>query len=346
MAFTGNGTEINVEAFTSLWSTESSTTVSDYMYHIKVASNRWMTVLTVIFGTLAIFLNGMTMICIRKFKYLHTPTNIFIMSLAASDITTAPGIIANRFLHNIPSLEVMRSIGGISLALVALSFNMSLFHMTAIAFDRLIAVKFPLYYNQSMTIKKACVTIACLWLYGIFTLFLLTIYYTQLKDPVVLRKQNFIVMLILPRGLVLFFIVVQILTCIIICIFVYGAIFWILHRRNINVGNISAENSNDPRKAAKAREIKRMAEMMAIVVLALIICWAPLNILVYTIDRSTIATTPWALIFYTLCTMLLYVNCFINPCIYAWRSSMYRRAYMHLLTCGTVNQPAGTSQTA
>ena len=101
-----------------------------------------------IFTIFCLFGNGLTIICILRYRILHTATNLLIFSLAVSDLLVGVigipnGTILN-FTHNTLTFPTWRIYCKTIQAIIACGTTSNLFNLLAIASDRFVYIMHPL----------------------------------------------------------------------------------------------------------------------------------------------------------------------------------------------------------
>jgi len=118
----------------------------------------------------------------------------------------------------------------------------------------------------------------------------------------------------------------------IIMIILYSKIYIIAKRHARRAGTTSSRNSSSltRRTNSFARELK-LAKTLGIVVLCFVICWLPFEIINVIILVDQGVTTCLVEIIDTVACWLAYLHSSLNPLVYAFSSSEFRRAFRKLL---------------
>ncbi|XP_035648378.2 olfactory receptor 5P3-like isoform X1 [Oncorhynchus keta] len=142
--------------------TEFLITGFDEVQHPKLVG------LAILFALFLILIGSITNICVIAFnKPLHTPMYFFICSLAMVDIVYTSGIsvtMLNVLLgeeRRVPYAPCM-----IQCFLFTLGSTMEPFAIALMAYDRLIAISYPLRYQTILTNKNVCLLIIATWAVG------------------------------------------------------------------------------------------------------------------------------------------------------------------------------------
>ena len=124
--------------------------------------------INVLFAMSAIFLNCTVIFVIWKTRSLHTPSNIFVVGLAVSDL--AVGLIVQPLSVATIMTEFRREFStycSLRLTTETIAFSVSgasFFTLTIISVERLLALCLHLRYQAVMTCKRAVVCLGCIWL--------------------------------------------------------------------------------------------------------------------------------------------------------------------------------------
>lgn len=117
-------------------------------------------------GLLAVIINGMVIFLMYKKKELRSFTNIFLASLALSDLVTC--------LIGIPVLVACVKTRIIKICVVSIIYNQfmavsSICHVLLVAFDRFLAIVHPLRRSSLVTKRRAVSAIIFIWLLSFLT---------------------------------------------------------------------------------------------------------------------------------------------------------------------------------
>lgn len=130
-----------------------------------VFSTPMIAVLSLI-GLLAVIINGMVIFLMFKRKVLRSLTNVFLGSLALSDLVTS--------LFGIPVLVACSETQIFKICVVSRIFYQftavsSICHVLLVAFDRFLAIVHPLKRNSLVTKRRAVSAILFIWLLSFLT---------------------------------------------------------------------------------------------------------------------------------------------------------------------------------
>ncbi|XP_051780724.1 trace amine-associated receptor 6-like [Erpetoichthys calabaricus] len=280
---------------------------------------------------LTVFGNLFVIITVSHFRQLHTPTNLFVLSLAVADFLNGFLIMPAQFSGRI---EYCWYFGDAFCTYYQTYFYFLLFvsvlNLVSISSDRYIAVCNPFFYSRYVTKSVAGVCIIFIW----FLAFLYTYAFIFHTGGYVVTDWcvgvckfwhyydwwmiHYTLTFLLPMLLI-------------ICL--YSVIF-VTARRHVKAINcmMKETKSADSKKTQLSKSSERKAaKTLGIVVLAFIVLCSPafLFILVqmsFTIDLVDLAAVHLAL------TYLSTLNCCIDPIIYALFYPWFRKALKMMVT--------------
>ena len=254
-------------------------------------------VLNAPFMLVSIVSNALVLAAILRTPSLRSPSTILLCSLAVSDIfvglVVQPLYIAYRLTE-----EESLQLPGETVTFLAL--GVSLLTMTAISFDRFLALHFHMRYPNLMTTKRALFISAASW----FVIFLSS--WLPFWD-----KNAFFLL-----------IVCNIAICLCLSTFCYIRIYRIVRHHQIQIHNqqqaleINSENNQNMLRSAKS------ARSTFIYYVVMLFCYTPsfiqFSVLLVSPDHFSKA--------WTLVQTLAFMNSSINPFLYCWRLRELRAA--------------------
>lgn len=272
---------------------------------------------------------GNTLICIAsvKFSYAQSYSEKFIFSLALSDIFVAALVLPFDIIYWIAFPRW--PLGGVVCSLwnsfFFLFLTASVLNLTSISIDRYLAVVYPLRYQVWMTPTLNKFMIACVWVYSLGIAILIFLLLEPPNDGTYSFDLN-------PyfHG---FLLIGNVFVPFVIMIILYSKIYIIAKRHARRAGNAMSSTSNTTSSRSHrrfAREVK-LAKTLGIVVLFFVICWLPfemINVLIL-MDEGVINCAME--IADTVACWFAYLHSSMNPLLYAFASSEFRRAFKKLL---------------
>ena len=285
-------------------------------------------VIYVLMGILILVGNAINVCAILKFPQLRkVVSNVFVVSLSLADAIIFLSCLFYPVKKHSPwNKESARAFQVLIVWPSFICAQMSLLTHVVIAVDRLLAVTLAMRYRMVMTKKRAVGLVALTWTYALFYTGMITLYYGYTAN-VKLLLLNISFVVYTPRTVVNFLMVqtwLIISLIVLIYIFIY---FKILYQKKKVGPLVNEQTAENPEKSGYERRMRKTTRMMATIVSFLLICFLPFSIFTFI---SSPFQPNYQYIFQTL-HIILTVNSCINPIIYCWLHSEYRKAYAILI---------------
>ncbi|KAH7730132.1 CRE-NMUR-4 protein [Aphelenchoides avenae] len=349
-------TTVDYEDYTVYFDTEE-----DYWpMHIRIL----MSIVFTVFSVVGIIGNILVITVVLKVPGMITPTNCYLVSLAASDclffVAAAPTELS--YLHVPSSRYIFGQVGcAVFSYLPYLAINTSSMSITAFTVERFIGICYPLRARYICTVKRAKLIICLIWLFGI-TYNSPWLYLATLKIDghgescsFKLARDNWTYKVMFLGDFAAFYLLPMILY-----VFIYGKITYTLTRSGIkgsirtpdehkggsngdckNHSPTSNGTATSPtghkffaggigrKNSTRGRVQLQVIKMLAVVVFIFAVCWLPYRAMVM---YNSFASSRWDPDWYIfLSKTMIFFNCAINPILYNLMSAKFRQAFGRLL---------------
>ncbi|XP_057690426.1 thyrotropin-releasing hormone receptor [Corythoichthys intestinalis] len=294
--------------------------------------------------------NIMVILVVLTTKHMRTPTNCYLVSLAAADLMVLTAAGLPNITDALHGQWVYGYAGCLGITyLQYLGINASSCSITAFTVERYIAICHPIKAQFLCTLSRAKKIIMLVWaltsIYCIMWLFLSDTQ-TLVYDNVVLISCAYKVSR--SQYLPIYFIdfAVFYVLPLMLATVMYGLIARILiltplpadpkestgrwRRGTSKVGGRTIRASSSSSTTAASR--RQVTKMLAVVVILFALLWMPYRTLVVVnsfLDKAYLDN--WFLLF---CRLCIYLNSAINPVIYNVMSQKFRTAFKKLCHCG------------
>ena len=262
----------------------------------------------IVFSITASLGNILILIALRKVTSIHPPTKLLFQCLAITDLGV--GLISQPLMATlilpvdnidikIWSVLFFRLLGSLSIAFCGVSVVAS----TALSVDRLLALFLGLRYRHVVTLKRIRAVLAC----GCLALLLTVLVWNFRTKPARIMITIFLTL------------------CLITSLFCYTKIVLRLRQHQSSVrDNAQQGQANTGGSPLNLERYKRTVVSVALLQLALVICYLPFNIFNSLIHLKGMYTNIYFLYYFT--TTLLFLNSSLNPFLYCWRIKEIRQA--------------------
>ncbi|XP_043926170.1 growth hormone secretagogue receptor type 1 [Protopterus annectens] len=302
----------------------------DYPLHLfPIPVLTGITATCILLFIIGVWGNMMTILVVSKFKDMRTTTNLYLSSVAFSDI----------LIFLCMPLDLYRlwqyrpwNFGGILCKLfqfVSESCTYSaILNITALSVERYFAICFPLKAKVVVTKGRVKLLILFLWVVAIVSagpIFVLVgVEHENGTDPLVTNEckateyamRSGLLTVMVWLSSVFFFLPVF---CLTVLYSLIGRKLW--RRKRETVG---------PNTSVRDKSNKQTVKMLAVVVFAFVLCWLPFHVGRYLFSKSSEAGSLEMLQISQYCNLvsfvLFYLSAAINPILYNIMSKKYRMA--------------------
>ncbi|XP_027502750.1 tubulin beta-3 chain [Corapipo altera] len=266
-------------------------------------------------GLVSLVENLLVVAAILKNRNLHSPTYYFICCLAVSDMLVSISNLAEMLFmllleHGVLVMRpsIVRHMDNVIDMLICSSVVSSLSFLGVIAVDRYITIFYALRYHSIMTLQRAVVTMASIWLASTISSTVLITYY----------HSNTILLCLIS------FFLFMLILMLVLYIHMFA-----LARHHLH----SISSQQKPPTAHHGGSLKG-AVTLTILLGVFFVCWGPFFF--HLILIVICPTNPFCTCFFSyfnLFLILIICNSVIDPLIYAFRSQELRRTLREVVTC-------------
>ena len=290
-----------------------------------------ITAVNIVFSITASLGNILILIALRKVTSIHPPTILLFQCLAITDLSV--GLISQPLMATVILLvdnidiKIWNVLFFHLLWSSSIAFcGVSVFTSTALSVDRLLALFLGLRYRHVVTLKRIRAVLAC----GCLASLLIVLVWNQFGG----KTARIIITIYLTL-------------CLIISLFSYTKIVLRLRQHQSSVrDNAQQGQANTGGSPLNLERYKRTVVSVALVQLALVICYFPFTIFNTLIHLTDIHPSICFLLDFT-STTLLFLNSSLNPFLYCWRIKEIRQAVKATIRrfCACLSQGTSTLST-
>ena len=260
-----------------------------------------------IFLSITAFLgNTLILVALHKESSLHPPSKLLFRSLATADLCV--GIIAEPldvfyFISVInEQWNICRYATVASYITAYILCSASLFTVTAISVDRLLALLLGLGYRHAVTLRRAHLAVTVFWLVSIAV--------------TAMHFWNY--------NITLWYGYIAISLCLITSISSYAKIFLTLRHHHIQVQSHVQQEQPSQASSLNIARYKKTVSSALWVQLALVVCYLPHTIVVLLVTQRGFSRSLYLARQFT--PTLIYLKSSLNPILYCWKITEVRRA--------------------
>ena len=272
-----------------------------------------------IFFSIAAFLgNSLILVALHKESSLHPPSKLLYRNLAITDLCV--GIIVeplnvvswismlNEKLNICYYASLTTFISGLLLCVV------SLFTLTALSVDRLLALVLGIRYRQVVTLRRTYLIVVAMWILSIVLALFTLIYYWNPQSHVSSRLLGTVI-----------------IVCLFTSFFSYTKIFITLRHNQHQVHSHISQGQPSQAVALTTTRYRKAVYSALWVQVALVACYLPFFItaIIMASQRGRVSSSVWLASQFT--ATLVYLNSSFNPLLYGWKIREVRKAVKETL---------------
>ena len=254
--------------------------------------------------------NSLIIVALRKVSRLHPHSKLLFRCLALTDLSTGlitqPIYIASRFLFHSPCYRLF-SVRMLLMLLDTTSTvfgGVSMFTVTAISVDRLLALMLELRYRRIVTLKRVRLLVFVFWL-------------ASTAAAIMFFYDRAVAIGITSMALIL-------TSC--ASMFCYTKIYFTTRQHRSKVQNYSTQRKPDGREfSLNMARFRKTVSSAFWVQITLLLCYIPyaITVTIFAVNRSVTPSLDYT---WHLTLSLLYFNSTLNPFLYCWKIKEVRQA--------------------
>ena len=289
-----------------------------------------LTAVNIVLSITASLGNILILIALRKVTSIHPPTKLLFQCLAITDLGV--GLISQPLMATLMLLvdnidiKIWNIMFSHLFSSLSLTFcGVSVFASTALSVDRLLALFLGLRYRHVVTLKRIRAVLAC----GCLAVLLILLVWN-------FREKTAKIIITICLTL-----------CLIISLFSYTKIVLKLRQHQSSVrDNVQQRRTNAGGIPLNLDRYKRIVVSIALVQLALVICYFPFLIFHIVTHLKDIHPGLY-LLWYFHTSTLIFLNSSLNPFLYCWRIKEIRQAVKATITglCACLSRGTWTLST-
>ncbi|XP_026223342.1 trace amine-associated receptor 13c-like [Anabas testudineus] len=272
---------------------------------------------------LTAFLNLLVIISISHFRQLHTPTNLLLLSLAVSDFLVGLIVMPFQILFTEPCWFLGDLMCVLCYIIPFITVCASAVNMVLISVDRYVAVCDPLRYSAKVTPKRVQISVLLCWIYSVF--YSCLILFDNLKQP---GRYNFcygqcVINIMGAVDIVLSFIIPM---SSIIILYMRVFVVAVSQARSMRSHIAAVKLQRSVTVTVKKSELKA-ARTLGVVVAVFLMCYCPYYCVSLSGYDLLIGSSSEVFMVF-----LVYLNSCLNPVIYAFFYSWFRKSVKLIVT--------------
>lgn len=253
---------------------------------------------------------------------LRTPSNFFIFSMAWANFLTGcvlEPLLAYRYYSIYLNNDLLLALGKVMSAFSIVTMNASIFSVCAFSWDSFLALSRPIKHRRWVTVQRAKVFIAFLWLYQIGFASLL---FTNIPLSLILRLDLHLNTTLISSLLLLSY----------VCL--YKAFKQRERKRERSFNSPKPPQTSFRTSKRSTKVERRMRMIIFLFTLVTTIPILPVTVVWYvTWYCSKCQRNQELVLAEKVLNQLVFIKFVLDPFVYAWRLERYRKALKRMLCC-------------
>ena len=286
--------------------------------------------LSIIQAFLSLFGSSLILTAIARFHYLKNTTNIFVASLAVSDLIIGPLMtcvyeptnILQGLSSDVSTYSVWRSLCVCGLAVAFLGGGLEVVSLFGIALERYIYIQHPMKYSTLMSARKAVFAVIFLWIFA-FSLMLPAVLLNVKLEPGdwcltgSVLDTNYYWKFVVPCFIVVSFMIIT----------MYSKIALTAKAKN-KTGVHQLFQKSETKTIKASRKDFKVVKMMILILGIYLVSYIPLMILIAITDAGA---SNSLIIVYFVSVTLWKVSSWSNALVYGFMNRQFRMAFITIL---------------
>ncbi|XP_014477332.1 PREDICTED: octopamine receptor 1 [Dinoponera quadriceps] len=273
--------------------------------------------------------NVLTIVAIAMTRRLrNVVSNYFVLNLAVSDLLVGVSLPYHLAFYMDDQLSHEKLICVLRFVLISVACGGSIMNIMVIAIDRYVAIVHPLSYNAYATTKRMLLIVAGTWICTV-GMSSIPIYWNRFDESSTCEFET-----VLPRDYIVAIQMPLFLLTWVTMFLLYTKIWKEakMCARRMNLSIVSSFTEKNDRKSV---------QVVLMILGCFSICWLPYFIVacMRSFDWMRDSTDIW----YKVTFALALANSGMNPLIYAWKNTSFRRAFQRILRLKSPNNKLNSS---
>ncbi|XP_020626999.1 melanocyte-stimulating hormone receptor-like [Orbicella faveolata] len=268
--------------------------------------------LNVLLSVIAFLGNMLIIVALQKPSSLYPPSKLLLGCLASTDLCVGLVTQPLHVIYLMPSEQFKRChlVGILSITIGAFLGGLSLFTLTAISVDRLLALLLGLRYRQVVTLKRVWILVVSF----------------SLSNAAI--SMTFFYGLRITAA----FTGIAVAMCMLTSVFCYAKIYSSLRQHQVSVqDHIQQGQPNQGKAVLNLARYRKTVSSVLWVQLTLVACYLP-HIIVVTMFAISGSASPSLALTWAVTLSLVYFNSSLNPFLYCWKMREVRKAVKNTIS--------------